>query len=85
MAHSKQSAKRNRTNKKAQERNKRQRSAMKSAVKRVVQAETPDAARAILPDAMKKLDKAAKKRVIHPNTAARLKSRLARRAAVAAR
>lgn len=83
MAHSKQSAKRNRTNLKAQERNKRQRSAMKTAVKRVVQAETPDAARTNLAEAMKKLDKAAKKRVIHPNAASRQKSRLARRAAAA--
>jgi small subunit ribosomal protein S20 len=85
MAHSKQSAKRNRTNLKAQERNKRQRSAMKTAVKRVVNAETPDAARANLAEAMKKLDKAAKKRVIHPNAASRQKSRLARRAAAATR
>jgi small subunit ribosomal protein S20 len=52
---------------------------MKTAVKRVVTAASPDAAQASLPDAMKKIDKAAKKRVIHPNAAARMKSRLARK------
>ena len=83
MAHHKQSAKRIRTNEKSRVANKRDRSAMKTAIKRVSTAGTPDAARASLPDAMKKIDKAAKKRVIHPNAAARLKSRLARKLAKA--
>jgi small subunit ribosomal protein S20 len=79
MAHHKQSAKRIRTNEKARVANKRDRSAMKTAIKRVTAAPDPDAARTGLADAMKKIDKAAKKRVIHPNAAARLKSRLARK------
>ena len=84
MAHHKQSAKRIRTNEKARQANKRDRSAMKSSVRKVLAAPTPEAGRASLPDAMKKVDKAAKKRVIHPNAAARMKSRLARNLAKAA-
>jgi small subunit ribosomal protein S20 len=81
MAHLKQSKKRILTNEKARLRNKRQRSAMKGAVKRVVTAESKATAQAALADAMSKVDKAAKKNVIHRNAAARMKSRLARRIA----
>jgi small subunit ribosomal protein S20 len=84
MAHSKQSAKRNRQNIKAREKNKKQRSAFKSAVKKVQGAENAQAATQSLPLAMKRVDKAAKNRVIHKNTAARIKSRMARRIAKAA-
>ena len=83
MAHSKQSAKRNRQNIKAREKNKKQRSAFKSAVKKVHGAENAQAATQSLPLAMKRVDKAAKNGVIHKNTAARLKSRMARRIAKA--
>jgi small subunit ribosomal protein S20 len=83
MAHHKQSAKRIRTNEKARQANKRDRSAMKTSIRKVVGADGPDAAKASFPDAMKKIDKAAKKRVIHPNAAARMKSRLARKLAKA--
>jgi len=81
MAHTKQAAKRNRQNIKARTRNKVQRSTMKTAIGKVRKAESADAAKAILPDAMRKIDKAAKSRVIHPNAAARLKSRLAKKIA----
>ncbi len=81
MAHTKQAAKRNRQNLKARTRNKVQRSTMKSAIRTVRKADSADTAKAALPDAMKKIDKAAKNRVIHPNAAARLKSRLAKKAA----
>lgn len=84
MAHSKQSAKRNRQNIKARIANKQQRSAMKGAVRRVAVAENTDAAKANLPMAMKRVDKAAKAGVIHKNTAARLKSRMAKKIAAAA-
>jgi small subunit ribosomal protein S20 len=85
MAHSKQAAKRNRQNIKAREKNKVQRSAFKSAVKRVNNAVSAgaSAAKALVPMAMKKIDKAAKNRVIHKNTAARLKSRMAKKLAKA--
>lgn len=81
MAHLKQSKKRIRTNEKARIRNLRQRSAMKTAIKAVRQAETKDSAKAAFPTAMSRVDKAAKKNVIHKNAAARLKSRMAKRIA----
>lgn len=84
MAHSKQAAKRNRQNIKAREKNKKQRTAFKSALKRVSSAESPAAAKALVPLAMKKVDKAAKNGVLHKNAAARLKSRMAKRLAKAA-
>lgn len=81
MAHSKQAEKRHRQNVKARVRNRVQRGAMRSAIKRVRGAESTDAAKESLPVAVKRIDKAAKKGVIHKNAAARLKSRLAKRAA----
>lgn len=81
MAHTKQAAKRNRQNIKARARNKVQRSTMKSAIRGIRKAASADEAKAALPDTMKKIDKAAKNRVIHPNAAARLKSRLAKKIA----
>ena len=81
MAHTKQAAKRNRQNIKARARNKVQRSTMKTAIGKVRKADSADTAKASLPDAMRKIDKAAKNRVIHPNAAARLKSRLAKKIA----
>jgi small subunit ribosomal protein S20 len=81
MAHTKQAAKRNRQNIKARARNRAQRSTMKTAIRAVRSAASADEAKASLPSAMKKIDKAAKHRVIHPNAAARLKSRLAKKIA----
>ncbi|MEY2806205.1 MAG: 30S ribosomal protein S20 [Planctomycetia bacterium] len=81
MAHSKQALKRHRQNVKANTKNRAQRSAMKSAIKKVAKAETPAAAKDDLVAAMKKIDKAAKQRVIHKNAAARLKSRMAKKLA----
>jgi small subunit ribosomal protein S20 len=81
MAHTESAKKRIKTNEKARVRNKSQRSAMKTHLKRVEEAvASGDAgrARAELALAMQKLDKAAKTRVIHPNQAARKKSRIAR-------
>jgi len=74
MAHNKQALKRNRQNQKARIANKTARSGIKSAVKK---ANTSGSA-ADQAAAMKRLDKAASKGVIHKNTAARKKSRLAR-------
>lgn len=79
MATSKQSQKRIRTNEKTRIANKAVRGAMKTAVKQVISATEPAAAREALVAAMKKLDKAAKSGVIHKNAASRRKSRLARR------
>jgi small subunit ribosomal protein S20 len=60
-------------------RNKSQRSALRTAVKKVraVTAGSPEAAAAYAV-AAKLLDRAGRKRLIHPNTAARQKSRLAK-------
>ena len=58
--------------------NKKIRTQMRSAVKKVLQAETPEAAKEALPLAMKKVDKAAKTNVIHQNAANRKKTQLSR-------
>lgn len=83
MAHSKQAKKRVRQNEKARQENKIVRTAMRSAVKKVLQAPTPEEAAQALPAAMKRVDKAAKKGVIHSNAAARKKSQLSRLASKA--
>ena len=67
---------------KAQIRNKVKRSAMRTQVKKLMTAiDEGDKASAEkeLASAMKRIDKAAKTRVIHPNTASRKKSGLARK------
>ncbi len=59
-------------------RNKAQRSALRTALKRVTATTgSKDSATAIL-EATKLLDRAGRKRLIHPNTAARQNSKLAR-------
>ncbi len=72
MANIKSQKKRNLTNAKAAERNKSVRSELKSRVKTAVNTGDDDAVRM----AVKKLDSAVSKGVIHKNTAARRKSRL---------
>ena len=64
--------------------NKEVRTAMRTAMKKVLKAETPEQASASLPEAFKRVDKAAKKNVIHANAAARYKSRLSRKASAKA-
>lgn len=81
MPNNKQAEKRVRTSDKARLHNKTIRTAMRSAVKKVTQADSSEEAQKSLPAAMKKLDKAAKKGVIHQNAANRQKSRLTRIAA----
>lgn len=59
-------------------RNKAQRSALRTALKRArTSAGSKEAAGALL-SATRLVDRAGRKRLIHPNTAARLKSQLAR-------
>ena len=58
--------------------NKSTTTAMKTAIRHVLSAETPEAAKEALPMAMKRVDKAAKKNLIHANAAARVKSQLSR-------
>ena len=81
MANIKSQIKRNRQNEKARLRNKAVRSELKTRVKAAVTTAesgaetTPEALRL----AIKRIDKAAAKGVIHKNAAARKKSRLVRR------
>lgn len=65
------------------ERNRGIRTGIKTAIKRVVKAE-PGQAEAALREAVRALDQAAAKNLIHKNKAARKKSRLAKQVAKAA-
>jgi small subunit ribosomal protein S20 len=81
MPHSRSAKKRVRQNEKARQRNKSVKSAMRSQVKRVEQAIAAGdgaTAKKELPLAVKQLDKAANRNIIHANQAARRKSRLQR-------
>ncbi len=78
MPNSKQSRKRMITDDRRRVANKTMRSRMRSAVKKVRHATDPDVARVALPEAMRCVDKCAKKNIIHANTAARVKRLLSR-------
>ena len=79
MPHSKQAKKRDRQAEERRQRNKTVKSRMKTAIKRATKA--PEAERGeAMAEAMKRIDKAAKRNAIHKNAAARLKSRTARAA-----
>lgn len=80
MPNSKQAAKCVKRDEVRRTNNKAITSAMRTAVKGVLNAENPEAARAALPEAMKKVDKAAKKNLIHANAAARVKGQISRAA-----
>jgi small subunit ribosomal protein S20 len=58
-------------------RNRAQRSALRTALKRVREAKTPDAAARAYAAAVRLLDRAARKGLVHRNNAARHKSQLA--------
>ncbi len=72
MANIKSQKKRNITNEKARERNKAVRSEIKSRVKHALDTGDSDDVR----QAVKTIDTAARKGIIHPNAAARRKSRM---------
>jgi small subunit ribosomal protein S20 len=81
MPHSKQARKRLRQNVVRREANKAVRSAMRSAMKKILEVSASgdlEGARKLLPTTMQRIDKAAKKGIIHANTAARKKSRVCR-------
>ena len=84
MANIKSQIKRNKTNKKAQERNKAVKSELKTAIRatrEAVVAGDKEKATAALRLAAKKIDKAASKGVIHQNQAANRKSSIAKQVA----
>ncbi len=81
MAHSKQAKKRIRQNEKAQLANKSKASNMRSTFKKLMSAVAEgdkDSANTLLPQTIKRIDKAAQGNVIHANQAARKKSQAAR-------
>jgi small subunit ribosomal protein S20 len=80
MANIKSQKKRIGTNAAAAERNKAVRSELKTRVKNATRAIGTESGDETMRLALKKLDKAATKGVIHPNAAARRKSRLMRKA-----
>jgi small subunit ribosomal protein S20 len=84
VANIKSQIKRNKQNEKARQRNQAVKSRLKTAVRRfreLSDAGDKDAAVAAGRDAMKALDKAASKGVIHANQAANRKSSIAKKAA----
>jgi small subunit ribosomal protein S20 len=81
MPNTKQAKKRLETDEVRRLRNKAIRTNMRNAMKRVLKAESKEAADAALPKAASRIDRAAKHNIIHSNAAARFKSRLARRVA----
>jgi len=78
LANSSSAEKRVRQERKRKEQNRAQRSRMKSGIKKVSTAETPEAALEAFKEVSGLLDRLATRRVIHPNKAARKKSQLAR-------
>lgn len=78
MPNNKQAAKRLRQSEVRRQANKTDKSAMRTAVRHVLEADNKEAAVAAMPAAVKKIDKAAKKNILHDNAAARMKSRLAK-------
>ena len=80
MPNNKQAQKRMRQDEKRRAHNKAIKSSMRSSMKKVLTADSPEAAAEALPNAMKRVDKAAKRHVIHENAAARYKSRLSKAA-----
>ncbi len=86
MANIKQQKKRIKTDEKRRERNVAVRSRLRTYVKRAeeaVQGGQKDQIEAAIAAAISEIDVAARKGVIHPNTAARKKSRLQRKAGAA--
>ena len=80
MPHHRAAIKRIRQDKVKRARNRSAKAAVKTAAKKVRSAATPEDAAKAVPEASSVIDRAAKSRVIHWRTAARLKSRLAKRA-----
>lgn len=82
MAHTLNAKKRNRQNKKANTVNRARKQALKTATKRVlgaIEQKSATEAQGLLKELQAKLDKTAQKGTIHPNKAARRKSRMQKR------
>lgn len=82
MAHTRNARKRHRQNKKLRTVNRARKQTLKTATKRVLRAieqKSTSEAQVLFKDLQAKLDKTAKKGTIHPNKAARRKSRMQKR------
>ena len=79
MPNIKSAKKRMRLSRIANERNRAERSRLRTAIKRVQQAKDAASAQSEFTRVQVLLDRAATSRLIHPNTAARMKSSLARK------
>ena len=77
MPNVKSAEKRMRTNKIREQRNKQKRTRLRTAIKKVRTADSAENAATAFESAKSLLDRAAARRLIHPNKAARLKSQLA--------
>ena len=84
MANIKSAIKRNKTNEKARLRNRAVRSEMRTREKTALEAAGTENEAEALKAAMKRIDKATQKGVLHKNTAARKKSRLVKAVRAAA-
>jgi len=78
LARSRQSMKRLRTDRVRRNRNKSRLSRMRSAIRKVAEAEGDDEKQAAYREAQSLIDSAGRNNLIHPNKARRLKSRLRR-------
>ena len=78
MANSKSATKRIRQSRRHQERNRQQRSKLKTAIKNVLSAEDGDTATEAFKRASALLDRFGTRNLVHPNKAARKKSQLAK-------
>ncbi len=78
MPNTKSAEKRARQANKRAAQNRAQRSRLKTAIKKTMQADSPAEAQAALKESSALLDRFATRRLIHPNKAARKKSQLAR-------
>jgi small subunit ribosomal protein S20 len=78
LARSTQSEKTHRNDQVKHARNRSRIKAVRTAVRKVTEAGTPEEKQAAFKEAQSLIDKAGRRRVIHPNTAGRIKSRLAK-------
>jgi small subunit ribosomal protein S20 len=80
MANHRSAEKRIRSNEVKKETNRYQAKTLRNAVKKIRATDEPSEIKAALPTVISKLDKLAKKNVIHKNKAANLKSKLMKKA-----
>lgn len=78
MPNTKTAKKRMRQGEARNEKNRQQRSTLRTAIKKVRTAPNAEEANKLMGDAEKLLDRAARTNLVHPNAAARTKSRLRR-------